>query len=295
MRIRSGNINVFNIKINLIFLLIVICIYVLGYIQQFLVVFISMILHELGHIFCAILMGKKVELIKILPVGVNAFLSDNNFYNKEHKTMRNIIIYLGGPITNLILIFVSLLVSDYNYTLWNLVIYVNAYVAVFNLIPILPLDGGNIVKELLDIKVGKILSFKYMVKFSRVVLTMFIVFGSIRLVNNIDNIGLILVWIYLFFSLNNQGMEVELMSIKDIMYRRARFLKKGIYPMRDLVVIKSVRLLEVLKNLDFDRFHIIYVLDEKFKVIKVLTEQEVIDGMTDKDSELSFEEFIERI
>ncbi|HOQ00187.1 MAG TPA: hypothetical protein PK604_05020 [Acetivibrio clariflavus] len=82
------------------------------------------------------------------------------------------------------------------------------------------------------------------------------------------------------------------MNIKNLVYKRSRFLKKGIYPGRELVVIKSMRLGDVVKNMDFDRIHIIYVLDENMRLVKVFTEQEIIDGMEKFNGEISFEELI---
>lgn len=82
------------------------------------------------------------------------------------------------------------------------------------------------------------------------------------------------------------------MNIKNLVYKRSRFLKKGVYPGRELVVIKSMRLGDVVKNMDFDRIHIIYVLDENMRLVKVFTEQEIIDSMEKFNGEISFEELI---
>jgi stage IV sporulation protein FB len=65
-----------------------------------------------------------------------------------------------------------------------------------------------------------------------------------------------------------------------------------VYPGRELVVIKTMRLGDIVKDMDFDRFHIIYVLDEDMRLAKIFTEQEIIDNMSKFDSEISFEELI---
>lgn len=84
------------------------------------------------------------------------------------------------------------------------------------------------------------------------------------------------------------------MNIKYLVYKRSRFLKKGVYPGRELVVIQNMRLGDIIKNMDFDRFHIIYVLDEDMKLVRVFTEQEIIDNLSKYDSEMSFEELIKQ-
>ena len=56
------------------------------------------------------------------------------------------------------------------------------------------------------------------------------------------------------------------MNVKNVVYRHSRLMRKGIYAARDIVVLKSVHLSEVLKHMDFDRFHIVYVLDDELKI-----------------------------
>ena len=82
------------------------------------------------------------------------------------------------------------------------------------------------------------------------------------------------------------------MNIKNLVYKRSRFLRKGVYPGRELVVIKSMCLGDIIKDMDFDRFHIIYVLDEEMKLAKVFTEQEIVDNMARFDAKISFEELM---
>ena len=82
------------------------------------------------------------------------------------------------------------------------------------------------------------------------------------------------------------------MNMKDVIYRRSRLLKKGIYPARDLVVVKNMRMGDIIRNLDFDRFHIIHVLDDDLKLMKVFTEQDIMDGVVKHSGDMTFEEFI---
>lgn len=82
------------------------------------------------------------------------------------------------------------------------------------------------------------------------------------------------------------------MNIKNLIYKRSRFLRKGIYPGRELVVLNSAKLSEILKNMDFDRFHIIYVLDKELKFVKLFTEQDIIESLLKYNSDITFDELI---
>jgi Zn-dependent protease len=82
------------------------------------------------------------------PVPVNL----NNF---RHPALGNIVTSLAGPLSNLIFAFVLALPANFlpeNEALMTFLttgMYVNIILAVFNLIPIPPLDGGHVVAEFL--------------------------------------------------------------------------------------------------------------------------------------------------
>ncbi len=95
------------------------------------------------------------------------------------------------------------------------------------------------------------------------------------------------------FMTKSEYMEAALMNVKQLIFRRSRLLKKGIYAARDLVVVESALLRDTLQYMDFDRFHIVYVLDEQLKIIRVLSEQEILDSLLKYDDSLSYKKLIE--
>ena len=84
------------------------------------------------------------------------------------------------------------------------------------------------------------------------------------------------------------------MNVKSIIYRRSRLLKKGVYQARDLVVLKTTMVSEIIKNMDFDRFHIIHVLDDDLKLVKSLTEQEIMDAIFENSADITFGELVKK-
>jgi stage IV sporulation protein FB len=172
---------------------------------------------------------------------------------------------------------------------------INVFLAVFNMLPVLPLDGGRIFRDILTSQIGLFKAYKYSRRVSKG-LGLFIVFlGIIQVYDNIYNFSLIFLGSYIFYFLKYEESEVYFMNMKNLVYKRSRFLKKGVYPGRELVVIKTMRLGDIVKDMDFDRFHIIYVLDEDMKLAKVFTEQEIIDNMAKYDSEISFDELMKSL
>lgn len=133
-----------------------------GVIMFILAGFMSILIHELGHAFSMRMFGGRAA---IMLHGFGGYaVSDRNFKRWQH-----IIISLLGPIAQLLLgaAFTFWLMKHYDYhslrELWNGlpykemgifdhwlidVIQVSFFWAIFNLIPIFPLDGGHVIYHL---------------------------------------------------------------------------------------------------------------------------------------------------
>jgi stage IV sporulation protein FB len=261
-----------------------------GYISKFAITYFSMLLHELGHIASAVACGKRVDAIKFLPVGLNASIEH------PHSRVESLIIFFCGPLINVLLAIVAWFISRYSFLYIDNVhffMFVNIYMAIFNLIPMLPLDGGKLLREVMALQVGLLMANKYIIKASTVLALLLVSVGVVQLFDSYHNFSLFSIGLYIFFSLKSEKSEAALMNIKNIIYRRSRLMKKGVYGARDLVVIKSMHLGDILRNMDFDKFHFIHILDDDMKLLRSITEQELVDAMLKYNSDITFREFIE--
>lgn len=111
--------------------------------------FSSVLAHELGHSFAAMQQGIEVKSITLFLFGGLATL------DRESETpLQAFLIAIAGPLVS-ILIFGILTIIGANISLaaplmfmLSLLALINLYLGLFNLIPGLPLDGGNILKAL---------------------------------------------------------------------------------------------------------------------------------------------------
>lgn len=94
-------------------------------------------LHELAHILVALILKIKLIDVSFLPFGVNA-----RFDFENHK-IKEILISFAGPILSLIF---ALYLPKYRV--------INLFILITNLIPIFPLDGGRILKNIICLFVG---------------------------------------------------------------------------------------------------------------------------------------------
>lgn len=133
--------------------------------------FVCVALHELGHSVVAQELGVSVKEILLLPIGGVARLS------REPKTpLHELLIAVAGPLVNVVIaiflgilawavlgasfftsgeVFQSLLAPPSPTTLLSTLLVANVLLAVFNMIPALPMDGGRVFRALLSFVLEK--------------------------------------------------------------------------------------------------------------------------------------------
>jgi Zn-dependent protease/CBS domain-containing protein len=114
-----------------------------------LLLFSSVLAHELGHSFVAIAQGIPVKSITLFIFGGLATLE------KESETpLQAFLVAIAGPVVSLLLFgLLTVVASTAPLTaplqaIISLVAYINLILAAFNMIPGLPLDGGNVLKAI---------------------------------------------------------------------------------------------------------------------------------------------------
>ena len=140
--------------------------YATGKLEIFILSYVFIVLHELSHVIVAKLLNVDVYEIEMLPIGINAK------YNGTIPTKKELIISLAGPCASLLFYVLS-----QNTLLQN----INLFIALTNLIPFKPYDGGRILNSLITIVLGNEIAFK--------------------ITNSIQKISLKLLLIMMFFSI----------------------------------------------------------------------------------------------
>lgn len=271
------------------------------YFENLLYAFISITIHEIAHIITAFILGIKIKSVKLLPLGFYAVIEDNIYYPWKKN-----LVYLAGPLANALLYLLGKMLCRYMTGTFSADISAykgnildfsntNLFLALFNILPVFPFDGSKILISVLTVKMGFSASIKCIRVVSLSFSTIFIIIGLIQaFLSSFLNLSLIIIGIYIIVLIILKKKEDILMNMKQILYRRSRLLKRGMYPIRSMVFLDSITLGDVLKSLDFDRFHMIYVLDEKFKLTGFYTEQEVVDGIIEYDMKITLGEFVKK-
>lgn len=173
------------------------------------------IIHELGHVLTGIILGFKPKNIEVLPIGISAcFYMQCDDYNKKINyanrfVLKKVIISCAGPITNFI---ISIIFYFFDFSIFNIsrefIIYTNLIIGIFNLIPIYPLDGGRIIKNILHIKIGLKKSYKYTKIIANLSIIILTIFSSMAILY-LKNISIVLILIYLWGIVIIQNKKYE--------------------------------------------------------------------------------------
>lgn len=184
------------IEINLKIILLLIVFILINKLDVYIIFLIFILFHELSHMVVGIILGYKPKVLKLNPLGVSISFYNYNENMKKGKYKR-ILTYLAGPIFNFLMPIVFYFL-DIDITLKNKIIYTNILIGTFNLIPILPLDGGKILKELLSICFDYRRVSNCMIISTKILLISLTIFYSIAIFK-IKNFAIFLLIIYLWY------------------------------------------------------------------------------------------------
>lgn len=218
-----------SIKIDLKIFLFLFLFLLTSQIEIYVVLLLFAIIHELGHLIMGVALGFRPEEIKLIPVGLqmkfkmdNLKMIENTSTNNQvsnsplgkvknnlkiNKTntlcIKKAIIALAGPITNLLIAVIVIIIGNFNANiintyLYQIIIYSNFLIAVFNLIPIYPMDGGRVVNEVIKLFYGNKVAYKLTYIISKTVLILLTAISSIVILY-IHNIAIVLILAYLWY------------------------------------------------------------------------------------------------
>ena len=200
------------IKVNLQIFIFIIIFLITNQILIYGILMLFAFIHEIGHLIAGLILKLKPKLIKITPFGLSITFEG---YGKEvHKNInkKRILIALAGPLTNIILVFIFILIPDWKIILSKeILIYSNLIIALFNLMPIYPLDGGRILENILKLKNSNIKSIEITNKVSNILVISLTILASI-FVFYIKNIAVFFAIIYLWYLVIRENERFRLLK-----------------------------------------------------------------------------------
>lgn len=199
------------IRINLKIFIFIIIFCLTRQIQMYGILMLFAFFHELGHLFAGIILGYKPQSLSINPVGLSiVFDIKAEDYNEKIRkgnmlALKKMIIAASGPIVNFFIVIIFMLFDlNFFYISREFIIYANILIGLFNLIPIYPLDGGRILKNLLHIIDGLKNSYTYINTISYASVIVLTIFSSI-IIMYLKNISVLFILGYLWYLVINEN------------------------------------------------------------------------------------------
>lgn len=240
----------------------------------FFICFGVVLIHELSHLFAALFVKVRVKSIVILPFGMTLRLDESVIRHPE----KEIAIAAAGPVSNVIMLFISGVILKTEGGNLNLLIFTvaNWSVLLLNLIPVPPLDGGRILRCVFIKNVGLIPASKKMYKISRFFVGVVCVLGVVALVISKSNPSLCIIGAFLIFSLVEEKRNADLLIASELIREKEKFRDKKLIASSVITIRENAPAASVIKKLNLSTFYVIYVVDENMKITKTATESDFI-------------------
>ncbi|CAA9456602.1 MAG: hypothetical protein AVDCRST_MAG37-3017 [uncultured Rubrobacteraceae bacterium] len=197
--------------------------------------FLCVLLHEFGHSLVAQRLGIEVPDITLLPIGGLARLK-----TLPEKPVDEVKIAIAGPLVNVVLapiFFVLAWLLGANLLslpdllgglssagqVFAYLGYINVALAVFNLLPAFPMDGGRVLRGLLATRLGPVRATDISSSVGQLFAVAFFLFGLLG-----GQIFLALIAVFIFFGANGEAQMVRQremlrgLSVSDVMGTKRR-------------------------------------------------------------------------
>lgn len=190
-----------SIKIDLKIFLFLFLFLLTSQFEIYIILFVFAILHELGHLVAGLILKFKPEEMRLTPMGLQIrFKTQAREINAKIKRA---IIAIAGPITNFAIAVIAIVVASVsgnaqNIYIYQIIIYSNFLIGMFNLIPIYPMDGGRLLKEVLTISCGRKKAYKITYITSKTILILLTAVASVAILY-IQNIAILFILAYLWY------------------------------------------------------------------------------------------------
>ena len=252
--------------------------------------FIWAIFHEIAHIIMARFFNIKLKDININLTGLSTY----GYEVEELNYTERMIVYLIGPLFNIVMALILMgLYSLFEVPFIRMGIDINLTLALFNMLPAYPLDGARIYEILLSKKFLYKKSKDILINLSFVIGGILFLGFCISIYLHSANFSFFLTSIFIIYSTVIEKETRMYITIGNMFKKRRKIIKDNYIENKSISIYYKVNLVKVLKLIDKDRFNCFYVLDDDMKLISIIYEDMIIEGLKEYGN-ITIEELIEK-
>jgi stage IV sporulation protein FB len=255
------------------------------------IVFGVVLVHEISHVIAALYLGMVVETIKLFPFGGVVGIRGNEAYSVK----KEILVSLPGPAVNFILAVLVWAVQGLgigNKEYLSFILKTTVLMGFFNLLPILPLDGGRMFRAFLARYTGYFSATRVTALIGQLIAVGLFIWGIHELWFNQINFHWLLIAAYLFYIAGKEKKFAFLHFICHLSYKKKEIRTACILPAVILAAERNLSIIQVIHRLIPDRYLIVYVIDEQGKYLGSVTEVAIIDAVFSGNINMTLEEVL---
>lgn len=261
------------IKLNLFFILFLFSSFFAGWLEQALILFSSVLLHELGHVYTAKRMKIQVYEVELLPYGGVARMEDLSKFGGFAEAL----VAAAGPITSGIIALSGFFLSGYS-DFFSFCASYNLMICVYNLIPVHPLDGGRIARNMLIFFMGYRQATRILVIGGRLVSITLLACNIYFLKNGSKSVALLIAAVFIYIGTMKEERFASYYYLLVNNSRKSRMIREGKIRKRFIKARENVKIKQVVNQFSPVTLCFVHVLDSKGRIIRVLDEDEVVKG-----------------
>lgn len=241
--------------------------------------FVCVTLHELGHALTAKRFNIVTRSITLLPIGGLAQME-----KMPEKPAQELWVAIAGPLVNVVIAIVLYVYLSATESIpplinmehmqlegsafWFNLLLANVVLAIFNLIPAFPMDGGRVLRALLAFKFDRAKATRIAAGIGQFLAILFVFFGFF------SNIWLVFIGVFIYLG---AGAEAAFEATKSILTG---------HTVRDVLMKQYTRLqpqesLEKVVQLLLNGQEQEFIITENNQVTGVLTRKELIAGLAE--------------
>lgn len=282
---KVGRFRGINFIVNDFFILLLLAYGMLGVLAQAVLIFLIVLLHELAHVLAARHYGLQVREVELYPFGGVARL-DGMLEISPAVEAR---VALAGPMSNFFMLAVALALQQ-NFNLdglaYKLFAKANFTMAIFNLLPVLPLDGGRILRAVWSRKIGLTEATWRTALWGRYLAVLLALAGCVGLFFHFNDLNMIITAVFIYLAALKHEEATVYLFLRYLLRKHQELEKLGVLPLKQLVVTCSTTIKKVLPKFSPGNYHMLIIVDQEGKILGNISEYQLIDALFKHGSSL---------
>jgi len=274
------------VKVNPLFFALLAAASLLGLLPQALLLFASVLWHETAHVLTAKLHHLDVTEVELLPFGgvarFEALLQTNPRLEWRIAAV--------GPLSSaalMALLYWACRIWAIPQSLYEFAMLANAGLALFNLLPALPLDGGRMLRSVLVRRRGFRAATELAARVGQAVAVVMCCWGAYTLYRGyFGGATFVALGVFVFTSASSERKHAAYVLMRYLTSRKTAIRLQRVLPVKHLLAAAETSVGEVVQRFEPPAYHIIWVMSPDGELVGSVGELELISALLTEGTQI---------